>query len=1693
MEEPAFSVPDEGSTTGGAAPLASGPATSLSPNVSDPQGDIVEISTAHPSPYYKEGSTYWVRCTATAQPYIGSSFDPCGNVYLYDATRKSSTEVPDINEQEDAEYDACGTKVSSGGTHSWHVVGTEYMSSGWVGGHVTTIPTSEPTSCLGTWKLVYSFTETFSDGEKLTDTIEVPFTVTAVPIPASATWGGGNPSELACSQICSGDPVNTATGDYAERSADLAIPGRGPGLAMTRTYSSLAAHAGVSSVLGRGWAFSYGMSLKVDPEKGFVTITNQNGSQTQFDAAPGGGYVAPPRILATLVHNEDGTYTYKVKARTIYTFNSSGKLTGVADLNGDKTTLAYNEAGQLHTATDGAGRTLTFTYNEAGQLIKVADSTGRSVSYAYNAAGRLAEVTDVRGKITKFTYDESGLLLTREDPRKDVVMTNTYDSGGRVLTQTDALKNKTTYSYEEAGTTTTTKVTDPRGYVTEYEYKGGVLAKKIEGAGTASSATWTYEHDPDTEGITALTDPNGHTSHATYDSRGNQTSTEDALIHKTKSVYDSLDDLTEYTDANGVTTTYKYDEKGNLLSSSTPLVGSEPLQTRTVSYAHESKEHPGDVTAITDPNGKKTTLAYDPAGDLASVTDPEGDETTYTYDEIGERLTQVSPRGNVSGGKATEYTTTFTYDAAGNRLTAVDPLGHERKWTYDADGNLETETDPNLHKTTFTYNAANQQTKVEKPNGNTTETAYDADGNVASQTDGLKHATTYAYDPLDHLASSIDPLGREGTYAYDALGNLKTRKDPEGRVTTYSYDDANRLTKVSYSDGMTPTTEYGYDADGRRTSMKDGTGESTFKYDSLGRLTEAKDGHGDTTSYGYDLAGNETSITYPNGKKVTRSFDNASRLASVADWLGNTTSFAYDPNSNLLSSSFPKGTSNTDEYAYNHADQMSAVTMKEGTETLASLGYTRDKVGQLESLTSKGLPGAESEAFGYDANNRLTKAGTESFEYDAASNLTKAPGTTNTYDNASELEAGTTASYTYDKEGERTRTAPSATEPPVFNLALGGVGSGQGQLSSPAGVATDKEGDAWVSDTGHNRIQEFNSKGEFIRQFGASGEGKGQFREPRGLAISQSSGNLYVADRSNNRIQEFNSKGEFIRAWGWGVLNGAAELQVCTTACRAGISGTGNGQFSGLQGLAVDPEGHLWSVEAGKASARVQKFSSEGAYLSQFGALGTEAGKFESPQGIAVSSAGNVYVADTTNNRIQEFKPSGELIRGFGWGVANGEAKLQTCTTTCQVGIAGAGNGQLSHPSGLAFDPEGKLWVADAQNNRAQRFSAEGEYLSQFGAAGNNNGQLSEPQGISVDSSGDVWVADTQNNRVEEWFWQITTYGYDQAGNLTSVQRREFGKTPAINETYAYDGASLRASQTVAGTKSFLTWDGTGGLPLLLNDGSANYIYGAGGLPIEQIASETPTYYHHDQLGSTRMLTNSSGASTGKFTYGAYGMLTGSSGTQTTPLGFAGQFTSAQSGLQYLRARVYDPATGQFLTRDPMEALTMAPYGYASDNPLRYVDPSGQCGIGSASEALESVNPFSEENCAYQAAKAAVELFGGNAGLLAGVTMTAAAILAPTPFAPLAAALSAVSAAASAYAAGQDAANGNTLQAAIDGLASVLGGTAAAERLLTELESISPSLAGESSAQQSQALADLLDRLGYRAEAASILNSLCNP
>ncbi len=107
------------------------------------------------------------------------------------------------------------------------------------------------------------------------------------------------------------------------------------------------------------------------------------------------------------------------------------------------------------------------------------------------------------------------------------------------------------------------------------------------------------------------------------------------------------------------------------------------------------------------------------------------------------------------------------------------------------------------------------------------------------------------------------------------------------------------------------------------------------------------------------------------------------------------------------------------------------------------------------------------------------------------------------------------------------------------------------------------------------------------------------------------------------------------------------------------------------------------------------------------------------------------------------------------------------------------------------------------------------------------------------------------------------------------------------------------------------------------------------------IPQARPPILLHDELGSTRLLTDPTGAVTGTYSYDAYGNATSHTGTATTPLQWAGQYHDPATGFYYLRARCYDPSTGQFLTVDPLVSLTQAPFSYSSDDPINNSDPDG--------------------------------------------------------------------------------------------------------------------------------------------------------
>ena len=212
----------------------------------------------------------------------------------------------------------------------------------------------------------------------------------------------------------------------------------------------------------------------------------------------------------------------------------------------------------------------------------------------------------------------------------------------------------------------------------------------------------------------------------------------------------------------------------------------------------------------------------------------------------------------------------------------------------------------------------------------------------------------------------------------------------------------------------------------------------------------------------------------------------------------------------------------------------------------------------------------------------------------------------------------------------------------------------------------------------------------------------------------------YVTEVGNHRIQKLVPTGPttvvFDRMWGRGVDDGTAAGQICTASCQAGTPGTGAGEFNAPRKAIVG------------------------------GPLGT--------------SSGNVIVADTGNHRLQVFGTNGTFIEMWGFGVDDGSAVFQVCTSSCQAGIAGNGDGQFNLPSYLAVDEPGNILVADQGNHRIQILDSAGVFLAKWGSFGTGDGQFSSPAGvfsapIGAGHNGEIYVSDA-SNRIQMFIYGPT-------------------------------------------------------------------------------------------------------------------------------------------------------------------------------------------------------------------------------------------------------------------------------------------------------------------------------------------------
>ena len=944
----------------------------------------------------------------------------------------------------------------------------------------------------------------------------------------------------------------------------------------------------------------------------------------------------------------------------------------------------------------------------------------------------------------------------------------------------------------------------------------------------------------------------------------------------------------------------------------------------------------GRLIAETDVTGTKanppyaTTMAYDASGHLSTITDPELRKYTLTW--TGNHITRLAD----SAGRTVSY----AYDAADN-LTDVYGVGTTRTPTLKDDDHA-----------TFGYDAHHLMTSMRNPANfggpasAQTSMVYDGSERVHTQTDALGHVTTFTYGPDGGLSAgqtlTTDPSGHQtlDTYAGGLLtAQTKGYGTADAGTWSYTYDPVT-LGVTTQTDPHGNLTTYSYDDQGNRISTSDPRGYTTdFTYDEAGHLIETVD---------------------PDGIATVNQYDQADHVPSGATGLDNLTASTVTEANNVVESAtgnFGAAPVRTTNYYYDdaaHPGDLNRIVDAGGHTTTVTL----DAFGNKTSVTDAA---GDKTRYGYDNNTgQLTSqvdpdgvaagvapgctppaTGCTTYQHDAHGNVTLATD-----------PLGHQSKAAFDADGNQVSTTDPAqhTTTDTYNAIDQLVAT---KASDDATTGTDYNPDGTIHDT----VDGLGNK----TTFGYDGQGRRRSR----------------TDADNRTTTTSVDPG------GW--LNTVTDPQGRVTTMGYDAAGettsiTYSDHTTPAVAFTYDPDGNRLSMTDGTGTS-TWSYNAFREVVSSSNGAGTVVTYGRDAEGHVSSilypgqtrAATRTYdtadrlhtVSDWSGNTTTfGYDPDGAVKTTTypnGTVVTNGYdggesltsiALTKGATTLASLGLGRNQNNEVSSATtggstqSFGYDQREQLASSGTTAADAYRYDAAsnpttvGGATQAFDAAGQicwslSSGTVTSPACGTTPAAATAYTFDAEGDRTAAGGSTLT---YDQAGRMT-----KFVDGAGTATTYQYDGTGLRASKTTGSTTASYVWD-TESTADLLFDGTTSYLYGPGGLPIEQISGSTPSWFLHNQVGSTVALLDSTGAISGTYAYTPYGVAT-HAGAATTALQYTGAYRDAESGLIYLRARYYDPATAQFLTLDPMVSQTGTPYSYVSNDPLNGTDPSGQCGF----------------------------------------------------------------------------------------------------------------------------------------------------
>ena len=1242
---------------------------------------------------------------------------------------------------------------------------------------------------------------------------------------------------------------------------------------------------------------------------------------------------------------------------TEYEYDFRGNVITESHDDSGENLYYYDDAGQLTKTVDAEGYETYFSYDYNSNMIQKMDDEGYVTEYEYDNMNRLTKETSPLGYVQAYTYDIRDNVLTYKINNK-VIETNTYNLDNQIATHVDKYGAETEYSY------------DMYGYLEGVELPTGQIIE--------------YGYDNDYR-VSYIKDQNTYLNYYVYDSYGNVVTEIDSRSRSKNNLYDGFGRIYYQTDERGNYTKYYYSgqlvqitENSKLvtvsLKNNLGLVSSlriiDKLADQVITQQSAEYNQYGAITEETIKYLTHNTVDFLSGYREASKTNTynyKGEliETTEYYSYYEDNVLETKSRNHL-----------FEYDYLGNIVKQVDPLGANTTLMYNADGLLVSSTNALNGVKQIQYDANRNIIKEINERGNAVEYFYNANGQLIRVKDAMGYSTNYEYNVLNQKTKEVNAAGNKIEYTYDMYGSVIEENYNNNRVKieyVYSQNKHDLVQKNEIASNHQYIVSYVYNNNGDLIQSHDNvsvTPISINTYDNWGNLTSNQDAEGNITVYSYDALNQAISSVRPNGitqeyyldgkgkpeieriysangallketirvydgfgretstilgeRVNSKEYDNNDNVLKEIDTYGNELVHQYDLLGREVKTIFPDGTyvrteynvvgsvlfqidpeGNEIYYVYNAKELL--IQEENARGYLKTYGY--NSIGQLIDVQDE--RGSHT-VYDYDKYGNMVLESTNNrnitYVYDALNRLIKV----NYYDDTNEQfgydlrgnviskkeKSGNQISYLYDNNN---RVVETEYEDEIIYISYD-------ELGNIVQIENSDIVEEFIYDDLSQLI-------EFVQ-----GEASVQYEydlygNQTKMVYPDLNEVNYVYDLQGKLLEVTDVNGR-ITTYVYNNMNRVIEKHT-TDLPSEYYTYTVNGQIKEIYTAYNDSESKYLMYKYDEVGNLIEYGKRSEVYSDNsniFDNLIFNYNKFLGKEESIETITKILYEV------IQyEYNERDELIK---------ETKSTVEGTEESIEYAYNIHGDRIEIS------QGELSKIYSYNNKGQLSEVhQGSNITYY--TYNGNGDVTKESKANEEK---VYTHNGQNQLVGVVDYNGTqiTYDYDALGNRISESVEKDNQSP-IHMQYV-NNVNLQYPEVISMTK---------------NQETINFSYGLHRLSIND------EYYYYDGLGSVTQILDTEGNIVKEYSYAVDGVrnVAYDPYIEDNMYGYRGEAHTAD-GLQYLRARYYDPKLGRFLMWDEYEGKKKKPksknrYTYGENNSNKFNDPSGH-----ASQVGAFVNPL---------------------------------------------------------------------------------------------------------------------------------------